>query len=206
MKKTLHTIILMCCVLILTGCNNYSKSEVEKEIQDFFGKTFSIETINFKQTKKGYILEMKADDTIFYVESEYCGNCGGGFGETLIRTSILDSFYQKHKFKIEQIANNNGLNIEIKEPNDDGTFPYTSLIMKANKNQLENVEKAMEAIINISDINKLYNLLYGDGTYTMNDKMLIKDNSKIIIYDGEQEIESFELFWSKYTNDINELK
>lgn len=205
MKKILRSIIfILCFVLLSTGCTKYSKSKVEKIIYDYFGDSFELKTISSYETEDGYIFEMKANNETFYVRSKFFGIASDG--GTRVYTTILSSFYQKHKLKIEQIAYNNGLDIQfaVIDYSSVPEFPGYLITINADKNQLSDIQNFVNEVISIPDINKLYNLLYANGGHALADEMLIDECSTIKIYDGEKMVDyPSSIFYTKHENIIN---
>lgn len=206
MKKILCSIIFILCFMLLsTGCTKYSKSKVEKIIYDYFGDSFELKTISSYETEDGYIFEMKANNETFYVRSEYYGNAPGGFGDTDVYTTILSSFYQKHRLEIEQIAYNNSLDIQfaVIDYSSVPEFPGYLITINADKNQLSDIQNFVNEVISIPDINKLYNLLHANVGHSFAEEMLIDECSIINIYDGEKIINEPSIFYVKHRSIIN---
>ena len=69
-----------------------------------------------------------------------------------------------------------------------------------------NIKKFCEEVIEIEDINKIYNLVYGDGSYSYYElEMIGLSNSLIRIYNNGSIIKSFTIFEEKFKDETSKI-
>ena len=204
--KKIKYIFIIALIFIITGCNRYSLDDIVNSVDRFYGDQYNIKYIESYSEGDITYVTMSADDIIFYVKSQYNGNSAGGLGATNIETSLLSSFYLKNRQEIELIAQKYNLNIKFNEYNTKDLFNNNIIEINANINDINNIKKFCNEVIEIEDIKKIYNLVYGDNTYSYYELEMIGANSSSIkIYNNNNLIKSFTIFDEKFNDETSKI-
>lgn len=186
MKKIVLIGLVILMSLGLGGCTEISKDEILGTVENELKNSFEIEEVSVRKAHcpcPGYEFKLKADGTEFYASGSKDCNAAGGLGSdnNIITASLVYSLYRKYQSQIESLASKYNLLIEYKEKeptdgdvNDDF---YSQLVVNGTNNQLTEIHNFAQEVVNIPEINKVFNLIYPE------ENGIRKEDYSSVLYD-----------------------